>query len=101
MTAGPLRVSGYAYAGDDRAVVRVDVSTDDGRSWQQAQLEPTAEPWAWALWHATVDVPAGTNDITVRAWDSTGATQPERPETVWNPKGYVNNAWGHITVTAA
>lgn len=98
VAAGPVRVSGYAYAGDDRAVARVDVSVDEGRSWRQAELDPDPQPWAWSLWHITVDLPVGTHVVTVRAWDSTGATQPERLETVWNPKGYVNNAWGHVTL---
>ena len=37
----------------------------------------------------------------MRAWDSAAATQPESPAAVWNPKGYVNNAWGRITVRVA
>ncbi len=34
----------------------------------------------------------------LRAWDSAAATQPEDPATVWNPKGYVNNAQGRMTL---
>jgi putative membrane protein len=40
-----------------------------------------------------VDLPAGQVTITARAWDTTAAVQPEHPETVWNPKGHINNAW--------
>ena len=35
-----------------------------------------------------------------RAWDSTAAVQPEHAATVWNPKGYINNSWPTVTVTA-
>ncbi len=44
VAAGPVRVSGYAYAGDDRAVARVDVSVDEGRTWRQAELDRTRCP---------------------------------------------------------
>jgi sulfite oxidase len=97
--AGPTRVSGYAYAGDDRGVTRVDVSLDDGRTWVQADLDDRADTWTWRLWHRRLDLPAGRVRITVRAWDTTAATQPESPAHVWNPKGYVNNSWGQVTVT--
>ena len=97
--AGPTRVSGYAYAGDDRGVTRVDVSLDDGRTWVQADLDDRADTWTWRLWHCRLDLPAGRVRITVRAWDTTAATQPESPAHVWNPKGYVNNSWGQVTVT--
>jgi sulfite oxidase len=100
LSSGPTTVAGYAYAGDDRGIARVDVSVDGGRSWQQAELEEDLGRWAWRFWHATVDLPAGEVTITARAWDTTAAVQPEHPETVWNPKGYINNAWPTVTVSA-
>jgi hypothetical protein len=30
----------------------------------------------------------------------TGATQPESPAALWNPRGYANNAWAHVKVSA-
>lgn len=98
---GRLEVSGYAYAGDDRAVVRVDVSLDGGGTWQQAQLEQDAGEWAWCLWHTAVEVEPGSATITVRAWDSTGAAQPDSAAALWNPKGYINNAWSHTGIAVA
>jgi sulfite oxidase len=29
-----------------------------------------------------------------------GVTQPESPAPLWNPRGYGNNAWAHINVSA-
>lgn len=96
---GPLEVSGYAYAGDDRGVARVDVSADAGSTWQQAELAPQRSPWTWRLWRATVQAQPGSLDLVARAWDTTGAVQPESPVSVWNPKGYANNSWARISVT--
>jgi len=97
--AGSTRLSGYAYAGDDRTIARVDVSIDHGATWQQSDLDSTAGPWTWTLWQTTLDLRPGTSRILVRAWDSTGAAQPEDPGPLWNPKGYINNSWGHIALT--
>ncbi|MCD2194789.1 sulfite oxidase [Actinomycetospora endophytica] len=99
LPAGPVEISGYAYAGGDRDVVRVDVSVDGGRSWAQADLDRRLGRWAWRLWHTTVTLPAGQHQIVARAWDSTAALQPEHAASLWNPKGYINNAWPSITVS--
>jgi sulfite oxidase len=99
LPAGPTRVSGYAYTGEDRRVARVDVSVDGGHHWQQADLSADAGPWAWRLWQATIDVPPGPAEIIARAWDTSAATQPEHAEHLWNPKGYVNNCWARLHVT--
>jgi sulfite oxidase len=98
--AGDVELLGYAFAGGDRHVARVDVSVDGGRSWQGAELLADLGRWAWRRWRAAVTLAPGEHEIAVRAWDSAGATQPERAATVWNPKGYVNNAWGRITLRA-
>jgi sulfite oxidase len=97
--AGEVEVSGYAYAGDDRGIARVDVSVDSGRTWVQAELDDDASAWTWCLWRTRLHLKAGEVQISVRAWDTTAATQPESAEHVWNPKGYVNNSWGQATVT--
>jgi sulfite oxidase len=99
LPAGPTRVSGYAYVGEDRGVARVDVSLDGGRHWQQADLSADGGPWAWRLWQTTLDLPRGPAEIIARAWDTSGATQPEHAEHLWNPKGYVNNSWTRIHLT--
>ncbi|MGH2628723.1 MAG: hypothetical protein ACRDHY_18960 [Anaerolineales bacterium] len=38
--------------------------------------------------------------MAVRAWDEAGQTQPEDPATIWNFKGYANNARHRITIHA-
>jgi sulfite oxidase len=100
VAAGPVEVHGYAFAGGDRYVSRVDVSTDDGVTWTQASLLEDLGRWAWRQWRITLDLPAGEHELLVRAWDSSAATQPEDEAALWNPKGYVNNARPRIRVTA-
>jgi sulfite oxidase len=100
LAAGPAEVTGYAFAGGDRGIARVDVSTDGGCTWQQARLDPPAGPWAWRHWRAVITLPAGDREITARAWDTAAAVQPESARHLWNPKGYVNNSWARLRVTA-
>lgn len=98
--AGPLEVRGYAFAGGERHVTRVDVSLDDGVTWSSAELLDDLGPWAWRHWRTMLDLAPGDHEIVVRAWDSSAATQPENEAALWNPKGYVNNACPRVRVRA-
>jgi sulfite oxidase len=98
--AGPVDVRGYAFAGGERYVARVDVSVDGGTTWSQAELLDDLGKWAWRQWRATVDLEPGDHELVVRAWDSSAATQPETEAALWNPKGYVNNARPRVRVRA-
>ncbi|GLW07276.1 sulfite oxidase [Microtetraspora sp. NBRC 13810] len=96
---GPAEISGYAFAGDNRTVARVDVSTDGGATWIQAELDAGNGPWTWRLWRAAVELPEGEAELVARAWDCTGTAQPESPGPLWNPKGYGNNSWARLRLT--
>ena len=74
--AGPVEVRGYAFAGGERHVSRVDVSLDGGANWSQAELLEDLGRWAWRHWRVTVELAPGEHEILVRAWDSSAATQP-------------------------
>ena len=99
--AGPVEVRGYAFAGGERHVARVDVSLDGGVSWSQAELLEDLGRWAWRHWRFTAELEPGEHEILVRAWDSSAATQPETEAALWNPKGYVNNARPRVRVRVA
>ncbi len=97
---GPVAVRGYAVAGGDRRVERVEVSADGGRSWTGASLSEEGGPATWRFWEATLEPGPGPGprEIVARATGSGGATQPETVEEVWNFLGYANNAWHRISV---
>jgi sulfite oxidase len=100
VTAGPVQARGYAFAGGDRYVARVDVSIDNGASWTEAELLEDLGRWAWRQWRIILDLVPGEHELLVRAWDSSAATQPDAAAALWNPKGYVNNASPRIHVRA-
>jgi sulfite oxidase len=101
VAAGPVEVRGYAFAGGERYVTRVDVSLDGGSGWSQAKFLEDLGPWAWRQWRIVLDLAPGDHEILVRAWDSSAATQPEDEAALWNPKGYANNARPRVRVRAA
>jgi sulfite oxidase len=101
LPAGPVEVAGVALAGGGRAVARVDVSADGGATWAAGELLEDQGPWAWRRFRATVELAPGVAELVARAWDDAGATQPERPETVWNPGGYANTAAPRVRVEVA
>ena len=95
---GRIELEGYAFAGGERKVSRVEVSADGGERWTVAELLDDQGPWAWRHWRAALELPAGRYEVVARAWDSAGATQPENAASVWNPKGYANSAWARIEI---
>ena len=44
----PYRVFGAAWS--ESQMTRVELSTDGGKSWQEAKLLGSAEPFIWRLW---------------------------------------------------
>src|SRR3982074_2693723 len=52
---GALSVGGVAFAGD-RGIQSVEVSTDQGQTWQPGQVKPGLSPYTWQLWRTDVDV---------------------------------------------
>lgn len=77
LSAGtPVRVFGAAWSGE-AAVVKVEVSTDGGDTWQQANLLEPDEPHAWRFFEYTWTPPAaGQYTLLSRATDAQGNTQP-------------------------
>lgn len=100
LKVGATAVAGYTIAGEGGEVAWVELSIDQGRTWHKTELDDPSSTWAWRHWQSTVHLPAGNSQIIARAWDSSGATQPALASELWNPKGYVNNSWARIAVTA-
>jgi DMSO/TMAO reductase YedYZ molybdopterin-dependent catalytic subunit len=79
LAPGDQRLAGIAYAGD-RGVMLVEISVDDGNTWQPASfLEPMAGKDRMVRWHATFSMPAsGGINVTVRATDGSGEVQTDQ-----------------------
>ncbi|MGN6380697.1 MAG: molybdopterin-dependent oxidoreductase [Gaiellales bacterium] len=91
---GPAVVAeGYAHAGGSRRVERVEVSADGGRTWRPATLSSDPQPGVWRFWRVQLEVAPGPCELIVRAFDSEGGEQPPELGSVWNERGYMNNAW--------
>src|SRR6266508_2778184 len=68
-------IAGVAFAGDE-GILRVEVSTDGRRTWNQALLKTALSPFTWRLWLYRWTPPGpGQYSIFVRAYDGTGAVQ--------------------------
>ncbi len=75
--AGSVAARGFAVAGGDRRVKRVEVSHDAGKPWGEASLkEEGNQPAVWCLWEVDLKLAPGLPQIVVRATDSAGGTQP-------------------------
>ena len=94
----PCVLEGRAWSGFG-PVVRVEVSSDDGRSWSDAKLDEAVGEFGWARWSYRWDAPAGDHVLCSRATDAAGNVQPVDPE--WNFGGYVNNSVQRVPVTVA
>jgi len=95
----PVGVAGHAWAGEN-AIDRVEISLDEGVTWQRAKLARPKDKYAW--WRFTFEFkPRQPGYVTVlaRATDSNGNTQPI--QSVWNPLGYFWNGIHRIGINVA
>jgi DMSO/TMAO reductase YedYZ molybdopterin-dependent catalytic subunit len=86
MALGTHTISGVAFVGEEREITRVEVSTDGGASWRDAQLLNTFVPNVWQHWEFTWSASqAGAREIVARAEDDLGNLQSENdPVYGWN-----------------
>ena len=89
--AGRRQVSGVAFGGMT-AAAGVEVSTDGGATWKQAEfVGPDLGRFAWRTFVLAVDLAPGRHLLVSRATDARGNVQPE--ETEVNGSGYSHNGW--------
>jgi DMSO/TMAO reductase YedYZ molybdopterin-dependent catalytic subunit len=97
-TKGPVMVRGRAWVGEG-AVDRVEISSDEGKTWQRAELAPAdrLHPYAWRRFEYEYKPQrAGYVSFLARAWDDKGNAQPAVSQ--WNPLGYFWNGWHRVGV---
>src|SRR5580704_5957802 len=93
---GKVTVHGAAWAGE-ADIAKVEISTDNGATWNATRLAHDQARYAWRLW--SYDWKAGNSgDYTIlsRATDNRGRTQPSTA--VWNPSGYLYNAIDQVNI---
>lgn len=99
ITSGPVTIQGVAWGGEVK-VAMVEVSLDEGKTWEPARLIGEDRPCAWRQWQLVWKAKtAGTFTILCRATDARGTTQPAT--SAWNPSGYLWNGWDRVTITVA
>jgi len=73
---GTNRIFGVAWAGEE-AVARVEVSTDGGDSWNDAELLGPQSAYSWTLWEFLWEVSEpGQHSLLARATSASGRVQP-------------------------
>ncbi|KAK4149935.1 mitochondrial sulfite oxidase [Chaetomidium leptoderma] len=88
--AEPIALQGYAYSGGGRAISRVDVSLDGGKTWDQAELVNDCvggtnnnnnsencfgnKSWAWKRWRYTGNLPILSLPTTTPTTTTTSTT---------------------------
>ncbi|TKB34710.1 MAG: sulfite oxidase-like oxidoreductase [Nitrospira sp.] len=95
--SGPVTIQGMAWSGEAK-VVKVEVSFDEGKTWEPARLVGEDRPYAWRQWQLIWKAKtSGTFTILCRATDARGEQQPAT--TPWNPSGFLWNGWDRVSVT--
>jgi sulfane dehydrogenase subunit SoxC len=96
---GRCLLEGRAWSG--RAPVSlVEVSTDGGSTWAEADLDPPdpRHPYAWRRFTYAWDAEPGSYELCARALDGEGGQPLEQP---WNRQGMANNLVQRVGVLVA
>lgn len=118
-----LPLQGYAYTGGGRRVTRVEVTLDDGQTWQLADvsypedlyrihpiqddpyfgkldLSMTDMSFSWCFWRLDLDLQSlvgrDVKMIAVRAVDESLQTMPR--DMYWNATSMMNSWWFRVAV---
>jgi hypothetical protein len=95
---GRCTIEGRAWSGYG-PIAAVEVSTDDGASWESARVDPPEHgPFAWRRWSFDWNAAEpGRRVLCSRARDESGREQPMLAE--WNLGGYANTSLQRVVVT--
>src|SRR5256712_1696189 len=70
-------------------IQRIEVSTNDGSSWQMAQLDPELGKYSWRRWRLPwLPAASGKHRLRVRAFNRSGEQQTT---SLWNRSGFMRN----------
>jgi len=96
LPAGKIAVAGFAWAGEND-VTKVDVSTDNGATWQPAKLTGEQARFTWRRFEFEFTATKPQSYLVLsRATDSKGNMQPAVAQ--WNPSGYLWNQYDSVRI---
>jgi DMSO/TMAO reductase YedYZ molybdopterin-dependent catalytic subunit len=96
VAAGKIPVAGFAWAGENE-ITKVDVSTDNGVTWQAARLTGERAPFAWRRFEYEFAATKPQSYLILsRATDAKGNVQPAVSQ--WNTSGYLWNQYDSVRV---
>jgi hypothetical protein len=96
-TTVPLR--GIAFGGDC-GVAQVEISTDQGQSWQKTSLGRDDGNYSFRQWSTQIRPPqSGKLVLQARCTNTKGEAQPSEPN--WNAAGFMRNVIEQIDLTVA
>jgi DMSO/TMAO reductase YedYZ molybdopterin-dependent catalytic subunit len=90
-------IRGIAFGGDT-GIAKVELSMDDGRTWQLAALGDDFGKYSFRRWQVNIpQLMKGLHSLMVRCTNLSGDVQPAMPN--WNNSGFMLNAveTAHIT----
>lgn len=97
--SGPAEISGWAWDGGS-GIATVEMSLDDGSSWQPTKLAEAPSPYSWRGFRAALDTSkSGPLRVSIRATGRNGAQQPAKLTP--NPSGYHHNIIQTLTLEVA
>jgi len=94
----PLALDGVAF---DRGsgIARVDLSPDDGRSWQATELGPDLGGYSFRRWRTSI-TPAQPGNLTWRVRATSRAGEVEALQANWNGGGFMYGVADQLVVAA-
>ena len=97
LQTGTHQIGGVTWSGEGE-VSKLEVSTDNGQTWELASLQESESPYSWRQWTYDWNADkAGYFLIRSRATDAAGNVQPEQFD--WNFRGFANNSIHVVPVT--
>ena len=97
VSAGAHTIRGMAWSGEG-PISKVEVSVDNGSSWQPAQVKRSKSPYSWQKWEFVWEAAhPGHFLVRARATDVNGRVQPDKAD--WNFRGFANNSIHAVPVS--
>ncbi|HZQ08386.1 MAG TPA: molybdopterin-dependent oxidoreductase [Anaerolineae bacterium] len=73
-----LQIRGVGFADGNDGVAKIDVSFDNGKTWQETTLVRGPNPYVWTNWAWQGDVPVGADVLLARVTTNSGKTQEQQ-----------------------